>query len=209
MDRHVDGSGEGVLAELRTLKQRMLALEEAHAASQARIVELLDQNNSLIQLTVASQVLSAALHREDVLAAIDEVVVNMIGSEEFVIFDVGADGHSLKIARLRGMDASSPRLRLASTALRHSMHLGKTVVANVERASADGADGGLTAAVPLKIDRQVIGIVAIFRLLEQKAGLDTTDRDLFEILSRQAAMALHSTACGSLRPTVRPPRRVG
>jgi hypothetical protein len=186
----------------------MAALEEAHAASEARVVELLDQNNSLIQLTVASQLLSAALERDAVLAAIDEVIVNMIGSEEFAIFDVSGDGRSLKIARLRGVDASSPRLRLASTALRHAMHLGKTVVANDKRASADGADGGLTAAVPLKIDRQVTGIVAIFRLLEQKAGLDPTDHDLFEILSRQAAMALHSTACGSLRPTVRPPRKV-
>ncbi len=68
-------------------------------------------------------------------------------------------------------------------------------------------DGGLTAAVPLKIDRQVTGVIAIFRLLEQKPGLDPTDHELFDVLSHQAAMALYSTAFRSLRPTVRPPRQ--
>jgi hypothetical protein len=194
-----------VPAQLQALRQRVAALEAAHQELEARVRELSEQNGSLVQLTVASQLLSASFVREDVLSAIDEVVVNMIGSEEFAIYDVGSDGQALTVARLRGIDPASPRLRLASAAIRHAVRAGRTFVPSSTRASADSTNGGLTAVVPLKIERQVTGAVAIFRLLEQKAALDPTDHDLFEILSRQAALALHSTACGSLRPTVRPP----
>jgi hypothetical protein len=191
--------------QLDALKRRLATLEAAHAECDMRIKELSDQNTSLVQLTVASQLLAASLEREGVLSAIEEVVVNMIGSEEFAIFDLDVDGESLKLARLRGIDGSSPRLRLATGALRYAIQSGKTLVARARRATAESADGGLTAAIPLKIESQVTGVVAIFRLLEQKAGLDPTDHELFEVLSRQAAMALYSTAYRSLRPTVRPP----
>jgi hypothetical protein len=199
---------EAVQSQLDALKKRTAALETAHARCEARIRDLHDQNTSLVQLTVASQLLANSIEREDVLCAIEEVVVNMIGSEEFAIFDLDRDGESLNLARLRGIDAGSPRLRLATGALRYAAQSGKTLVAKARRATAESPDGGLTAAVPLKIDTQVTGVVAIFRLLEQKPGLDPTDHELFEVLSRQAAMALHSTAFRSLRPTVRPPASV-
>jgi hypothetical protein len=197
-----------VQQQLDALKKRMADLEEAHAVCDARIRELSDQNTNLVQLTVASQLLAGSMEREDVLSAIEEVVVNMIGSEELAIFDLDCDGESLRVARLRGMEPSSQRLSLASGALRHVMKSGQTLITKARRRGAEGLDGGLTAAVPLKIERQVTGVVAIFRLLEQKPGLDPTDHELFDVLSRQAAMALYSTAFRSLRPTVRPPRKL-
>ncbi len=204
MDKRTTQDVGALQGQVDALKRRMAMLEAAHAECDARIRELSDQNTSLVQLTVASQLLAGSLEREDVLSAIEEVVVNMVGSEEFAIFDLDSDGESLRVARVRGIDASSPRLRSAAGALRHAMTSGRTLVAR-GRAVADAADGGLTAAVPLKIEGQATGVVAIFRLLEQKAGLDPTDHELFEVLSRQAAMALYSTAFRSLRPTVRPP----
>jgi hypothetical protein len=208
MERKSNVSNDGVQGQVDALRRRVAALEAARAECDSRIKELSDQNTSLVQLTVASQLLAASLERDGVLSAIEEVVVNMIGSEEFAIFDLDRDGESLNLARLRGIDAGSPRLRLATGALRYAAQSGKTLVAKGRRATAESPDGGLTAAVPLKIDTQVTGVVAIFRLLEQKSGLDPTDHELFEVLSRQAAMALYSTAFRSLRPTVRPPASV-
>lgn len=206
MTRRSTNDVDAVQAQLDEIQRRMAMLEAAHAECDARIRELSERNTSLVQLTVASQLLAAALERDDVLFAIEEVVVNMIGSEEMAIFDLDRDGESLRIARLRGLEPSSPRLALASGAIRHVVTSGNTLVATPRRGVAE-RDGGLTAAVPLRIERQVTGVVAIFRLLEQKAGLDPTDHELFDVLSRQAAMALYSTAFRSLRPTVRPPRK--
>jgi hypothetical protein len=99
-------------------------------------------------------------------------------------------------------------MRLAAGAMRHAMNAGRTLVIKRPQAGAE-TDGGLTAAVPLRIDGQATGVIAVFRLLEQKAGLDPTDLELFDVLSRQAAMALYTTAYRSLRPTVRPPDGTG
>ncbi|MGH7437301.1 MAG: GAF domain-containing protein [Polyangiaceae bacterium] len=208
MDRTVEqrglASAGSAQAQVDSLRKRVAALEAAHAECDARIRELSDQNTSLVQLTVASQLLTASLEREDVLSAIEEVVVNMVGSEEFAIFDLDIDGQSLRVARARGIDPRGPRMRLAGGAMRHAMSSGRTLV--IKRREIGGeTDGGLTAAIPLRIESQATGVIAVFRLLEQKAGLDPTDLELFEVLSRQAAMALYTTAYRSLRPTVRPP----
>lgn len=203
---HDDGRRlQEVQSQLDALQRRMAWLEASHATCDARIRDLHEQNTSLVQLTVASQLLSASLEREDVLRTMEEVIVNMIGSEELAIFDLDRDGRSLHVARLRGLDARSPRLVKAFGPLGHVLRSGQTLVARDRRVRADDGDGGLTAAIPLKIESEVTGVVAIFRLLDQKLALDPVDHDLFEILSRQAAMALHSTAFRSLRPTVRPP----
>jgi hypothetical protein len=208
MDKSMDPRGPastgGLQGQIEALKRRVAALEAAHAESDARIRELSDQNTSLVQLTVASQLLSASLDREGVLSAIEEVVVNMVGSEELAIFDLDSDGRSLRVARARGIDPKSPRMRLAGGAMRNAMNAGRTLVIKRRQPGLE-TDGGLTAAVPLKIEGQPTGVIAIFRLLEQKAELDPTDLELFEVLSRQAAMALYTTAYRSLRPTVRPP----
>ena len=204
LEQRGPASAGGLQGQIEALKRRVAALEAAHAESDARIRELSDQNTALVQLTVASQLLSASLDRDDVLAAIEEVVVNMVGSEELAIFDLDADGQSLRVARARGIDPRSPRMRLATGAMRHAMNAGRTLVIKRAQPGVE-TDGGLTAAIPLKIDGQATGVIAIFRLLEQKAGLDPTDLELFEVLSRQAAMALYTTAYRSLRPTVRPP----
>jgi hypothetical protein len=187
--------------------RHVAAVDSAHAECAARIRELHDQNTSLVQLTVASQLLCGAVEREDVLSAIEEVVVNMIGSEEFAILDLDTDSESLRVARLKGIDAHSPRLARAAGSLHYARRTGEIFIPRGRQVRHDDQDGGLTVAIPLRVEHSVTGIVAIFRLLEQKTGLDPTDHDLFEVLSRQAAMALHSAAFRSLRVTVRPPTR--
>ena len=198
---------ETLQSEVDTLKQRMAALEAAHARCDMRIRELHDQNTNLVQLTVASQLLATSIEREEVLSAIEEVVINMIGSEELAIFDLDRDGVSLRIARIHGMDPTSPRLKQASDPIRGVVSSGSLLVVKERDVRTIDRMGGLTAAIPLVVERNVMGVVAIFRLVRQKLQLDPNDHDLFEVLSRQAAMALHSTTYRSLRPTVRPPRR--
>jgi hypothetical protein len=192
-------------SQLEQLKKRMAVLETTHARCDERIRELHEQNSDLVQLTVASQLLAAAVQREGVLCTMEEIVINMIGSEELAIFDIDSDGQSLRVARIRGIDPASPRLARALGPLRYVQKSGRTLIAR-NRVHAGDGDGGLTAGIPLKVEGNVTGAIAIFRLLDQKSGLAPVDHELFEILSRQAAMALHSTAFQSVCPTVRPPR---
>jgi len=201
---------EAVKTELEAVKERMAALEAAHAGCAERIRELHERNTDLVRLTVAGQRLAASVQRDAILATIEEIVVDLIGSEELAIFELAemdGDVETMRLVHVRGIAADSPRLARAAGPIRYALGVGQTLVARSRRKGADDVDGGLTAAIPLKIDGHVTGAVAIFGLVEHKQALAPVDHELFEILSRQAAMALHSAATRSLRPTARPPPR--
>jgi hypothetical protein len=201
---------QAVKTELEMVKERMAALEAAHADCVARIRDLHERNTDLVRLTVAGQRLACSVQRDEILTAIEEIVVDLIGSEELAVFELAeadSDLDSLRLVHLRGIAASNPRLARAAGPIRYALGVGQTLVARSRRRGAEDVDGGLTAAIPLKLDGRVTGAIAIFGLVEHKADLVPVDHELFEVLSRQAAMALHAAASRSQRPTVRPPPR--
>jgi hypothetical protein len=171
--------------------------ESTHARCEALIRELQEQNARLVQLAVTSQLLLGVNDRDDVLRAIEEIVVNMIGSEEVAIFEVGNDHDCMVVVRSCGIDEDELRFTQAHRQVRRAWETGEAIL----------GQGGLTAAIPLKVESSVIGVVAIFRLLQQKPALEPLDFEIFDVISRQAAIALYSSAFRMLRPTVRPPRR--
>ncbi len=203
---------QAVQSELEMVKQRLEALEATHADCAVRIRDLHERNTELVRLRVAGQRLATSIQRDEVLATIEEIVVDLIGSEELAVFELSemdGDIETMRVAHLRGITADSPRLARAAGPIRYALGIGQTLVARSRRRGADDVDGGLTAAIPLKLDGHVMGAVAIFGLVEHKPALTPVDHELFEILSRQGAMALHTAASRSLRPTVRPPRPQG
>ena len=46
-------------------------------------------------------------------------------------------------------------------------------------------------SIPLRRSGRVVGMIAIFRLLPQKAQLDATDRELFALLTTHVPLAMH------------------
>jgi hypothetical protein len=191
-------------AQIELLQRRLDAAERERNACDAKMRELQEQNTNLIQLAVANQLLATGGDRDDVLAAIEEIVVNMIGSEEIAIFEVREDGRTLTLTRTRGVDRGSERISRAYERIHRAVATGQIIV----RSALEGAgvDGGMTAAIPLKLDSSVIAVIAIFRLLDQKPALEQVDHELMELLSRQAAAALYCTNFRTTRPTIKPPR---
>ena len=53
---------------------------------------------------------------------------------------------------------------------------------------------GLVACIPLKLDNDVTGLIAIFSLLPHKPGLEALDHELFDLLATHAATALYCTS---------------
>jgi hypothetical protein len=180
----------------------MAELVAEHATCDARIHELRLQNANLQALTTASRILAASPQRDNVLSAIADIVVGMIGGRELAIFEIDHIRQSLALVRAHGIDATSPHLIDAMPMLEHVSATGETIVVQ------DGESRrfrGLTAAVPLKLEGCVTGVIAIFRLVDRKSELEPVDHSLLEILTNQAAISLHAVAYKSLRPTVRPP----
>ena len=167
------------------LLQRLAAIEEESRSFASRYVEVEEQNTNLANLYVASYQLHGTLDRERVLAAIKEIVINLVGSEELGIWEVDEDLNALLLLDSFGIDWGTwSVLRLDGES-------------PVSAAAASGenriGEGSFIACIPLKLDEKVIGVIGIFSLLQQKSGLQAVDFELFDLLATHGATALHCT----------------
>lgn len=162
-------------AELHELERKYLEVEQ--------------QNSDLTHLWVASNQLHASLDRGQVLAAMKEIIINLLGSEELAVFELSADGSALELVDSFGVeDEKFRRIPLGLGSIGGAAKTGEPVV------NDPPPPEGLTACVPLMLGTQAVGAVAVFRLLPQKlGGLRPLDKDLLELLRAQAGLALYCT----------------
>jgi regulator of replication initiation timing len=173
--------------EEEALHEKLVTIRQESQDYLQRFSELEINNANLANLYVASYQLHGTLDREAVLNAIQEIVVNLVGSEEFGVFERSGGALTLAcsvglgedaIARSRDLDA-----RIWNAALE-----GQVFIRDAESAE------GPVACLPLKLDDQVTGLIAIFSLLPHKPGLEPLDHELFDLLATHAATALYCTS---------------
>jgi len=158
--------------EQSDLRRQLAEVEAANQSSSRQYFEVEQQNNNLANLYVASFQLHSTLDRGEVLAAIQEIVINLIGSEELAIYEMDDDGRELKLVGSFGIDPGT----YATVPLGAGV-IGRAALSGEIYLAAKGVDPSrtaretnLTACVPLKLGDQVRGVLAIFRLLPQKNG---------------------------------------
>jgi hypothetical protein len=138
---------------------------------------------------VAAHRLHESLDRKDVLAAIQEIVINLIGSEELAVFELADDGKALRLVDSFGIEpAQYTEMPLREGPLADSIRAGRAYIAE-----QPGANTKLTACVPLMAGEQTVGLVALFSLLPQKPQLQQVDHELFDVLRAHGGSALFCT----------------
>ena len=170
-------------AELERLRNRFeeVAGENQRFAEQYQHIE--EQSSNLANLYVASYQLHTSIDRIAVLTAIQEIVINLIGSEQLAIYEANGDT-DFRLAGSFGLD--DEQLMMFVTGEYAVEKLGEGHI------FTDPADRQpLTASIPLRIGERVIGAILIFRLLEHKLSLEVVDHELFELLSVHASTALY------------------
>ena len=173
LDRHL----QSIEAEGRRYLQQYINVEQ--------------QNANLANLYVASFRLHSSFERAEVIEAIKEIIINLIGSEEFAVFEFDEARSHLRLAGSFGIDeAPYRRMPAGRGIIGECVRTGEVFVAPQPATATDGADS-LTACIPLRAGGEVIGVVAIFRLLSQKSGVEQLDRELFNVLATHAAAALY------------------
>lgn len=188
--------------DLETQRRSEARLEEELAQAEAtsrrystEYVEVERHSSSLANLYVASYRLHGTLCRREVLDALEEIIVNLIGSEEYAILECGANPESLEVVAQSGMEpARLQHLATSSSLVKRCARTGELYSGNqnTERGGHD-AEAGLTACIPLRLEKRVFGVIAISRLLPHKAELARLDLELFELLATQTASALYLT----------------
>jgi hypothetical protein len=152
-----------------------------------------EQNARLTTLVVSGQRLQEATKREDVVSAIEEIVANLLGSEEVAVFVVDEGAAELRLVGASGVDVRPlARIPLGAGLIGGAAQRGERWITDggplPQTASAH--ESGLTACVPLRFGAKVTGAVAIFRLLPQKGSLEPGDEDLLAMLETAGATAL-------------------
>ncbi|HEX9492412.1 MAG TPA: GAF domain-containing protein [Thermoanaerobaculia bacterium] len=183
---------EEVLRENERLRQRLGTLEEANKDYATRYTEIEEQNNNLASLYVASYQLHSTLDFREVIHIVQEILLNLVGAKSFAILLLDENTNELRSVACDGEDLV-PGIENIST------HLGEGILGGVARSGEsfylhDGKpslDKPL-AAVPLKIKDQVIGVIAIYKLLVQKHAFTAVDYELFALLAAHAATAIFS-----------------
>jgi len=66
---------------------------------------------------------------------------------------------------------------------------GTLFLTTADAAPRETLERTLTACLPLKLDDKVVGVIAIFSLLQQKTGLEPVDHELLDLLESHAASA--------------------
>ncbi len=145
-----------------------------------------------MQATAALQRLRSAATAPDALAAMGEIVSQLIGCEEYALFAVEPDRAGLSLVAAVGVEEE--RLREFSL---ESGHIGRAasqgrmyIVGPLGAVPGLAQEEHLSACVPLWEGIRVAGVLALFRLLPHKRRLVASDTELLGILSAYGAPTL-------------------
>ncbi len=183
--------------EYRRIQERFREVEEENKDFANRYIEIEEQNNNLANLYVASYQLHSTLDFKEVITIVQEIVINLIGAESFAILLLDEKTNDLRAIACEGEDVVPGVENL-------SARLGEGILGSVAKTGESyyinqDVDGGRVtlekplAAVPLKIKEHVIGLIAIYKLLQQKDSFSAVDYELFSLLAAHAATAIFSS----------------
>jgi putative methionine-R-sulfoxide reductase with GAF domain len=186
------------IAQLETEKtdlvSRFHAAEAASSEVSARVEEIETEFANLANLFVASNQLHASLSPRGVMRRIKEVLAQLVGAERYCLYLANAERNELVPVAFEGV----PGDRVAAVSIeRHALgevfRSGSAAV-DEDRDPSQGDFDAPAAVIPLKVDDQNVGVIAIFSTLSQKNRFDTIDFELFKLLGQQAASALVSAS---------------
>ena len=181
-----DASAPERIAEL----ERRLSTAESDVKELAsRLVDSEHQGGRLMNLYVATYQLHATLDPAEVQATIAEIAINLLGAQQFVLLLRRDEGDGCEIALIEGMyDGVTPPYDGETYEGGDSM-VDQTLNDGVLRLGPTGESQAL-AAVPLRVQNEIVGALVLLKLLDHKPILRAEDRDLLDLLSAHAASAL-------------------
>lgn len=181
MSAYTEEYVQGLMAENERLR---LLVEGLKAESEAQVA-------NLASLYVAVTSVHGALDRPSVLSSVQEIVTNLIGSEEMAIFETDAEHGRLTLLASIGIEPGPyQEVVLGEGAIGRAAATGERLIRQDGGSPTEDGDAALTACIPLKVAGRVVGVLAVFRLLPHKGRLDAIDLDLFDVLAAHAASAL-------------------
>ena len=181
----LDKRSERWRAEQQSVLSLLEAVETESRRFEEQFADVERQNSNLATLYAAGHALHASLDRSAVLGAIQEIVINLVGSEQFAI--VAADDqltpHAMFGVKRELLAGLGPRSGLIGRAYAEGRPL--SLLRGMPSDST-----GVRVCIPLVLGDKVQGFVLIFEFLPQKDDISALDYEIFSLVGSQAATAL-------------------
>ncbi len=169
--------------------EHLLSVEKDNRELAERWVQIEQENSQLVNLYVASSQLHSSLEIPRVLETIVEIVINLIGTEKLAVYAFDETTQKLEAIAAEGATTDElPRYRLGEGAVGSSLTRGELEICHDRKPDSDQP----LVCIPLRLRDRLIGVIAIYELLEQKAEFTSMDHELFTLLAEHAATALFS-----------------
>jgi GAF domain-containing protein len=200
--RVVESSQQGAaVREAGTAEERIAELERRLSTADSDVKELASrlvdsehQGGRLMNLYVATYQLHATLDPAEVQATIAEIAINLLGAEQFVLLlrrdEVPEEeDRGYEIALIEGFYDEEQSLYSGDSYTGGDPVVDTTLLDGVLRLGPT-AESPALAAVPLRVQNEIVGALVVLKLLDHKPILRGEDRDLLDLLSAHAASAI-------------------
>ncbi len=191
----LESSHEETLRDREKLRRKAEQLEAENRDFAQRYVELEDHSTSLTNLYAATFQLHSSPDPDAVVRTIVEIAVNLVGAAEFVLYLADeAKGDFAVVAREGDLPPVGTRhATLDEPVEREAVKARRTVfLEELPEGVLQMPAKGLCCA-PLYFRDRLVGALTIYALLEHKASFSQLDRELFDLLGEQAALAMVSS----------------
>lgn len=190
-----------ILAQVVELEHRLKQLETENRSLSDLCSQLQQQNEAISNLYVAKHRLHASLDATEVMRIVKDILVELVGADEFGIYLL--DPRSKLLRRVTGGGAK----KHPETVPLGEGHLGRVGRVGKPFYYGDGDGPERTpevplAVIPLRGESDTIGVISIWQLLPHKDGFTPIDHQLLELVAEHAPNALkaahlHKKARGS------------
>jgi len=182
--------GDGQADERALELERRLATAESDVKELAsRLVDSEHQAGRLMNLYVATYQLHATLDPAEVQETIAEIAINLLGAARFVLLLKRDEGGDLEIALNQGI-YGEPEPPFTGDSYRGGDAMVDATLSDGVLRLGPSAESPALAAVPLRVQNDIVGALVVLKLLDHKPILRSEDRDLLDLLSAHAAIAL-------------------
>jgi len=187
---------EGARGEHERLSREADKLVEENQDFARRYVELEEHATGLANLYAATFQLHATLDPAEVVKTITEIAINLIGAADFILYLTDdAKGDFVTAAREGELSPNAPRLPALEHQLeREVIETRRTIFAGPGPRATDGKTSPI-CCTPLVFRDRLVGVLTVYALLSHKKSFSGLDRELFDLIGDQAALAIVSSQC--------------
>lgn len=167
------------------LESRFGEIEAENHDFAARYAQISEENESLASLYVASCRLHSTLDPSDVTEIVCEILIELVGAEEFGLLLLDERNNELSLIRLEGPATPYPAHILVGEG-----PIGAVVRDGRPSYREPPVPGMPLAVIPLQIKGNSVGAIVITKLLHGKQRLSGIAKELLTLLAGHAATAL-------------------